>query len=106
MVRITFIEHNGKEHVVEASPGISLMQNAVRNDVPGIDAECGGACSCATCHVYIDPAWLAVTGEPETIERSMMEFSSHPEANSRLSCQITVTEQLNGLVVRIPESQG
>jgi 2Fe-2S ferredoxin len=106
MVKITFIEHNGKEHVVEVSPGISLMQSAVRNDVPGIDAECGGACACATCHVYVDPAWMAAAGEPETIELSMMEFSSHPQVNSRLSCQITVTEQLNGLVVRIPESQG
>jgi 2Fe-2S ferredoxin len=106
MVKITFFEHNGKEHVVDVSPGMSLMQSAVRNNVPGIDAECGGACSCATCHVYIDPAWSAATGEPETIERSMMEFSSRPEANSRLSCQITVTEKLDGLVVRLPESQG
>jgi len=106
MVKITFFEHSGKEHIVEVSPGISLMQSAVRNNVPGIDAECGGACACATCHVYIDPAWWAATGEPETIEQSMMEFSSHPADNSRLSCQITVTEKLDGLVVRIPESQG
>ena len=105
-VEITFVENSGKAHVIVVTAGQSLMQSAVRNDVPGIDAECGGACACATCHVYVDPAWWEAVGEPEHIERSMMEFTSQPAANSRLSCQITVTEKLHGLVVRIPETQG
>jgi 2Fe-2S ferredoxin len=106
MVKITFIEHSGEQHVVDVSPGLSLMQSAVTNNVPGIDAECGGACACATCHVFIDDAWRAATGEPEEIEQSMMEFSSDPRPNSRLSCQIKITQDLDGLVVRLPESQG
>ena len=106
MVKITFVGHDGKAYMVDAETGISLMQNAVRSNVPGIDAECGGACSCATCHVYIDEAWREAAGEPEIFEADMMEFASHVEPGSRLSCQIKVTERLEGLVVRIPVTQG
>lgn len=106
MPKITFIEHNGTEHVVEADVGHSVMETAVRNMVPGIDADCGGACACATCHVYVDEAWAEKTGKPEAMEESMLDFAYEPRETSRLSCQITVTEALDGLVVRLPEFQG
>src|ERR1700679_2158596 len=105
MAKITYIEHNGNAHVVDVKPGQSLMEGAVKNNVPGIDAECGGACACATCHVYVDEAWRAVTGEPQVMEKSMLEFAAHPGGGSRLSCQIPVTAALDGLIVRLPISQ-
>lgn len=105
MPRITYIEPNGTEHTHEVKLGMTVMEGAVHNNVPGILAECGGACACATCHVYIDPAWRSVIGEPEPMERGMIEFTAHPGPGSRLSCQIKVTERLDGLVVRIPISQ-
>ncbi len=106
MAKITYIESNGAEHVVEAQAGVSVMEAAVRNMVPGIDADCGGACACATCHVYVDPDWLDKTGKRESMEESMLDFAYEPKDNSRLSCQITVTDALDGLVVRLPEQQG
>lgn len=106
MPKITYIEHNGTEHVVEAQVGVSVMEAAVKNMVPGIDADCGGACACATCHVYVDPAWLDKTGKAEPMEESMLDFAYQPKENSRLSCQITVRAELDGLVVRLPEFQG
>lgn len=106
MPKITFIEHNGAEHVVEANVGLSVMEVAVRNMVPGIDADCGGACACATCHVYVDEAWAEKTGKPESMEESMLDFAYEPKETSRLSCQIAMTEELDGLVVRLPEFQG
>lgn len=105
MTRITFIEFNGTQHIVNVRPGLTVMQGAVKNNVPGIDAECGGACSCATCHVYVDPRWIDRTGERNDIEESMLEIVQNVEPNSRLSCQIKVTEELDGLVVRMPEDQ-
>jgi 2Fe-2S ferredoxin len=105
MPKITYIEHGGTPHTVEVAIGMSVMEGAVRNDVPGIDAECGGACACATCHVYVDAAWRAATGEPGPGERDMIEFASAVGPGSRLSCQIKVSEQLEGLVVRLPLSQ-
>jgi 2Fe-2S ferredoxin len=105
MAKITYIEHNGKPHVVDIKSGMSLMEGGVKNDVPGIDAECGGACACATCLVYIDEPWLRIIGEPQLMEQSMLEFAKHPRPGCRLSCQIPVTEQLDGLTVRLPESQ-
>ena len=105
MVKITYIEFNGTEHVVDAKPGSTVMENAVKNSVPGIDADCGGACACATCHVYVDPAWQTKTGARNDMEESMLDFAEHVKPNSRLSCQIQVTEELDGLVVRMPESQ-
>jgi len=106
MAKITFIEHNGTEHVVEAASGLTVMEAAIRNMVPGIDADCGGACACATCHVYVDDAWAAKTGERSSMEESMLDFASDVKETSRLSCQIRVSDELDGLVVRTPEQQG
>lgn len=106
MPKITYIEQNGTEHVVEADPGVSIMEAAVKNMVPGIDADCGGACACATCHVYIDEAWVEKTGKAEAMEESMLDFAYEPKANSRLSCQINISDALDGLIVRLPEFQG
>jgi 2Fe-2S ferredoxin len=107
MPKITFIEHNGNPHTVQIAVGKSVMQAAVENNVPGIDADCGGECACATCHVYVDAAWLPKTGLPVagSQEASMLSFAAVTQADSRLSCQIPVTEALDGLVVRMPEGQ-
>lgn len=103
MVRVTFVLPDGSERVVEGERNSSAMRAAVANDVPGILAECGGACSCATCHVYVmrgDP------GGPSETEAEMLDFAASPrEPGSRLSCQITLTEALDGLVLRVPDSQ-
>jgi 2Fe-2S ferredoxin len=106
MAKITYIEHNGTEHVVDVPRGNSVMEGAVKNMIPGIDADCGGACACATCHVYVDPAWTEKVGGPSAMEQSMLDFAEDVRENSRLSCQIPVTEALDGLVVRMPEKQG
>ena len=107
MPRVTYIEFNGTPHEVEVPLGLSIMRGAVDNDVPGIDADCGGECACATCHVYVDPAWLDKTGlpEPGSQEASMLSFAALAQPNSRLSCQIKVSDALDGLVVRLPEGQ-
>jgi 2Fe-2S ferredoxin len=105
MARITFIQNDGVERTVEAEPGMTVMEAAVRNSIPGIAAECGGACACATCHVYVDEGWLAKTGGPAPMEEDMLDFAFDIRPSSRLSCQIKVTEALEGLVVRMPESQ-
>jgi 2Fe-2S ferredoxin len=105
MVTIAYVEFNGNSHVVEVNTGMSVMEGAVKNGVPGIDADCGGACACATCHVYVDPAWQGRAGKRNALEDSMLEFSESVEPSSRLSCQIGVTEDLDGLIVRLPESQ-
>jgi ferredoxin, 2Fe-2S len=105
MAKITYIEHNGRAHEIEVKTGLSVMEGAVKNNIPGIDADCGGACACATCHVYVDPEWLAKTGKPAAMEESMLDFAEAVQENSRLSCQIKVTDELDGLVVRLPESQ-
>ena len=105
MAKITYIEFSGAEHAVDVKPGMSVMEGAVKNNVPGIDADCGGACACATCHVYVDAAWRAATGERNDMEDSMLDFAENVQENSRLSCQIKVTDALDGLVVRMPESQ-
>ena len=106
MTKIIFIEHDGTEHTVEAVDGLSVMENAIRNMVPGIDADCGGACACATCHVYVDEAFEDKAGERSSMEQSMLDFASDVKANSRLSCQIKVSSELDGLVVRLPVQQG
>jgi 2Fe-2S ferredoxin len=105
MARITYIEFNGKEHVIDVKPGMSVMEGARKNNVPGIDADCGGACACATCHVFVDPAWVEKTGKRNDMEEATIDFAERVEPNSRLSCQITVTEEMDGLVVRMPERQ-
>jgi len=105
MPKITYIEHNGKEHSAEVPSGWSVMEGAVKNRIPGIDADCGGACACATCHVYVDPAWLAKLAPRQEMEEQMLDFAQDVKPNSRLSCQIKVSPALDGLVVRTPKSQ-
>ncbi|MBX3482034.1 2Fe-2S iron-sulfur cluster-binding protein [Phenylobacterium sp.] len=105
MVKVTYVEHGGARHELDGRAGSTVMETAVRNNVPGIDADCGGACACATCHVYVDGAWLARTGARTAMEDSMLEFADGVEGNSRLACQIRLTPDLDGLVVRLPESQ-
>ena len=105
MPKITFIQPDGTEQTVEIAVGWSVMEGAVRSLVPGIDADCGGACACATCHVFVDQAWLAKLPKKEDMEVTMLDFAPDVEANSRLSCQIKVTPELDGLVVRMPKSQ-
>jgi 2Fe-2S ferredoxin len=106
MPKITYIDAAGTSRTVEAQLGATVMETAIRNGVPGIDAECGGACACATCHVYVDEAWREATGEPAPMEEDMLDFASDVQPNSRLSCQIKVTAALDGLVVRTPNHQG
>jgi 2Fe-2S ferredoxin len=105
MVKISYIDSSNKTHTIEAEVGATVMETAIKNDVPGIEAECGGACACATCHVYVDGAWREKTGEASPMEQDMLDFGYDVRENSRLSCQIKVTEALDGLVVRIPERQ-
>ena len=105
MPKLTIIEFNGTEHHVDVADGTTVMQAAVNAMVPGILADCGGACSCATCHCYVDDAWFARLPEPESTERDMLECALDPRANSRLSCQIRLTPQSDGLVVRLPQTQ-
>jgi 2Fe-2S ferredoxin len=106
MARIIYITADGQRFEVEAENGSTVMENAVRNQVPGIEAECGGACACATCHVYVEDAWKEAAGEPEPMEEDMLDFAYDVRPNSRLSCQIRVTDELDGLVVHVPERQG
>jgi ferredoxin, 2Fe-2S len=105
MPKVTYIEFNGEKRVVDVALGRSVMQGAVENNVRGIIAECGGACSCATCHVYVDDAWTAKLGAKSDDEEAMLEAVCEPRSNSRLSCQIAITEALDGLVVAMPEKQ-
>jgi 2Fe-2S ferredoxin len=105
MPKITYIEHDGKEHTIDVPVGWTVMEGAVKNRVPGIDADCGGACACATCHVYVDPAWKEKIPAREEMEESMLDFALDAQAGSRLSCQIKVNDDLDGLVVRMPRSQ-
>jgi 2Fe-2S ferredoxin len=105
MPRITFIQHDGPEHTLDIEVGQSVMQAAMSNSVPGIIADCGGSCSCATCHVYVDEGWRSRVPPPSASEKDMVECALHVQENSRLSCQIKVVDELDGLVVRIPESQ-
>jgi ferredoxin, 2Fe-2S len=107
MTKVTFIEFNGTAHEVEVPVGLSVMRGAVNNAVPGIDADCGGECACATCHVYVDPGWLDKIGTPKagSMEASMLSFAATVEFNSRLSCQIAMRDDLDGLIVRMPDGQ-
>ena len=105
MAKISFIAPDGRQYDVEADNGSTVMENAIRNGVPGIEAECGGACACATCHVYIDEAWREKVGAPSPMEEDMLDFGYDVRENSRLSCQIKVTDELDGLKVTTPERQ-
>ena len=105
MVKITYTDAAGTSRTVDAEIGATVMESAIKNDIPGIEAECGGACACATCHVYVDEEWLAKTGGPSPMEEDMLDFGYDVRANSRLSCQIKVSEALDGLQVTTPEKQ-
>jgi ferredoxin, 2Fe-2S len=106
MAKITYIEHNGTTHVVEVAPGLTVMEGARDNNVPGIEADCGGACACSTCHVYVDADWVAKLPAKDAMEEDMLDFAWEPDVvKSRLTCQVKVTEALDGLVVRMPEKQ-
>ena len=105
MAKITFIQHSGTEQTVDGLPGMSVMETAVKNQVAGIDADCGGACACATCHVYIEPDWVEKVGARNPMEEDMLDFAFDVRDNSRLSCQIKVSDALDGLRVKVPEKQ-
>ena len=106
MAKITYIEHNGKTYVVEVLNGLSVMEGAVQNNIPGIDADCGGSCACATCHVYVDEKWFNKLPNKEDAEEDMLDMAFEPNKSSRLTCQITVIDDLDGLVVKMPSKQG
>ena len=106
MPKITYIENNGKSHTIEVAKDLTVMEGAIQNNIPGIDADCGGACACATCHVYIDSKWFNKLPKIEDAEEDMLDMAKEPNKFSRLACQITVTEDLNGLVVKMPSKQG
>ena len=105
MTKITIVAFDGQRHEIEAENGSTVMENAMRHSVPGIEAECGGGCACATCHVYVDEQFTSVVGAPDTLEEDMLDFAYDVRPNSRLSCQIKVSDDLEGLVVRVPEKQ-
>ena len=105
MVKITFVEFDKTEHTIDADEGMSLMEVALQNGVPGIDADCGGACACATCHVYVDKNWVEKTGEAEQMEQDMLDFAFDVNEQSRLSCQVKVTDDLDGIIINLPEKQ-
>ena len=105
MPKITYIEHGGKTHTIEVANGLSVMEGAVQNNIPGIDADCGGSMACATCHVYVKEEWFNKLPKKEDGEEDMLDMAFEPKTNSRLSCQIMVSDQLDGLVVNLPEKQ-
>jgi ferredoxin, 2Fe-2S len=105
MVKITYIESDGPTRTVEGEVGSTVMETAIKNNIPGIEAECGGACACATCHVYVDAAWRDKTGGPSPMEEDMLDFAFDVQPTSRLSCQIKVSEELDGLIVTVPPRQ-
>ena len=106
MPKITYIEHNGKLHQIEVPNGLTVMEGAVQNNIPGIDADCGGSCACATCHVYVDEKWFDKLPKKENAEEDMLDMAFEPKQFSRLSCQLTVSDMLDGLVVKMPSKQG
>ncbi len=106
MTKITFTDAAGQSRTVEAEDGSTVMETALKNAIPGIEAECGGACACATCHVYVDESWLERLGKAEQMEEDMLDFAFDVRPTSRLSCQIKVRPELDGLTVHTPEKQG
>ncbi len=105
MPKITFIDFEGTERAVDGVAGDSVMEAATTNDIPGIDADCGGACACATCHVYVSENWLNIVGKPEDLEAEMLDVAEDVKENSRLACQIKISDEMDGLVITTPESQ-
>lgn len=106
MAKITYVEHNGTEHVVDVANGMTVMEGARDNNIPGIEADCGGACACSTCHVYVDAAWVEKLPAKDDMEEDMLDFAYEPDpATSRLTCQLKVSDVLDGLRVKMPEKQ-
>ena len=105
MPKITYIEHNGKSHTIEVPKDLTVMEGAIQNTIPGIDADCGGACACATCHVYVNEEWIDKMPAKTNTEQDMLDMAFEPNKQSRLSCQIVVNEDLDGLVVKMPSKQ-
>ena len=105
MAKITYIEHNGKNHTIDVTNGLSVMEGAVQNNIPGIDADCGGSMACATCHVYVKEEWFNKLTKKEDGEEDMLDMAFEPKKISRLSCQILVSDELDGLIVTLPEKQ-
>ena len=106
MAKITYVEHDGTEHVVDVKPGLTVMEGARDNGIPGIEADCGGACACSTCHVYVHPDWVGKLPAKDDMEVDMLDFAWEPDPErSRLTCQLRVTEAMDGLVVQMPEKQ-
>ncbi|MDG1449184.1 MAG: 2Fe-2S iron-sulfur cluster-binding protein [Ascidiaceihabitans sp.] len=106
MAKITYIEHSGKEHVVEVANGMTVMEGARDNNIPGIEADCGGACACSTCHVYVDASWVEKVPAKDDMETDMLDFAYEPDEKlSRLTCQMKITADLDGLIVKMPEKQ-
>ena len=106
MRKITYIENSGNSHTIEVSSGLTVMEGAVQNDIPGIDADCGGGMACATCHVYVKEDWFNKLPKKEDGEEDMLDMAFEPKSNSRLSCQLVVSDALDGLIVNIPSKQG
>ena len=106
MAKITYIEHTCKEHIVEVPNNMSVMEGAIQNNIPGIDADCGGSIACATCHVYVDEKWFNKLEKKDEGEEDMLDMAYQPNKFSRLSCQLLVSDELDGLIVRMPSKQG
>ena len=105
MAKITYIEHSGKTHTIEVQNGLTVMEGAIQNNIPGIDADCGGSMACATCHVYVKEEWFNKLPKKEDGEEDMLDMAFEPKKNSRLSCQLIVSDLLDGLIVNLPEKQ-
>ena len=105
MPKITYIEHNGKSHTIDVAKGLSVMEGAIQNNITGIDADCGGSMACATCHVYVKEEWFDKLPKKEDGEEDMLDMAYEPKKFSRLSCQLTVSDELEGLIVKLPEKQ-
>ena len=105
MAKITYIEHSGKSHTIEVQNGLTVMEGAIQNNVPGIDADCGGSMACATCHVYVKEEWFNKLPKKEDGEEDMLDMAHEPNKFSRLSCQLTVSDELEGIIVNLPEKQ-
>ena len=105
MAKITYIEHSGKTHTIEVQNGLTVMEGAIQNNIPGIDADCGGSMACATCHVYVKEEWFNKLAKKEDGEEDMLDMAHEPNKFSRLSCQLTVSNELDGMIVNLPKKQ-
>ena len=106
MPKITYKDHQGNSKTIDVDNGLSVMEGAIQKEIPGIDADCGGSMACATCHVYVSDEWINKISKPEDAEIDMIDMAYEPKKNSRLSCQIIVSDELDGLIVNLPERQG